>query len=1388
MNSAGKNKKQESSSELLQIVGIGASAGGLKALKEFFDYVPENSGLAYVVVVHLSTEHKSILAELLRSHVKMPVTQVNKTLKIEPNNVYVIPPNSNLNTIDTHLRLSKLEKKRSERAPIDHFLSTLSKTHKIDAIGIVLTGTGSDGTLGIKEIKERGGLTIVQDPNEAEYDGMPQSAISTGLVDIVLPVSQIPGYLVKFINTKPRLNILEEGKEPGKEEADLIQKIFALIKTYTSRNFSHYKMSTLMRRLQRRMQIYQVEQLEKYLEILRKNPEEVRQLSDDFLINVTSFFRDSEVFNFLKKNILPKIIAKKKTDEPLRIWSVGCASGEEAYSLAILLNEEIAEQEIAPEIKIFASDLHLNSLKKAREGFYPGDIKKDIGDERLKRFFIKNNGGYRIRKELREQVIFTPHNMLGDPPFTRLDIIVCRNLLIYLKREIQRDVFELFHYSLLANGYLVLGISESLEGADLFVPENKDYSVYRKKNVAGPEPRLPVFPKLQQHYQHHLKQEKTDVTVSLTTLHHKLLERYGPPSILLSPDYQVLHVSETAGKYLHIQRGEPSRDIFRLIRKELSVELRSSINAAMQKNKPAPSKPVGISIDGVEKQVIVSGHFVDEAGHDSAILVMFEETTKPVRTGFEDKKDEMADSQKGIRITQLEEELQENRQKFQAVIEEYETSREEMRASNEELQSANEELHSTLEELETSKEELQSVNEELTTVNQENQNKVEELSQLSDDLTNLLATTNVATLFLNRDLRIMRYTPQLGELFNIRMTDRGRPISDITSKLGYKELTGDAKEVLEKLQPIEKEILDSSGNTYLTRLVPYRSFNDKIEGVVITFLDISQRIQAEIMIKEREQLYRTLFKNTDDGFMLIKPVIGNNGKSSGEFIVTDVNKVWERQTSLETNDAIGKKLKEVFPETEDFLSTNFEKVIKTKKSLRFESYDKKGEKWFDLFAFNYKKGHVGVLYRDITKRKKAEIKLQENEMLYRTLFENSDDGFILHEPVFDENMICTDLLTLKVNKAWEQQTGMKISDGIMEKPISKLFPDLEKKWLEKCGTVVKNGITLDFEDYNTPAKKWFQTHMFPYKSGQVGILLKDITQRKEAEQQLNELNQSLEKQVLERTTQLKENKDLLKSVADAQTISLAALKAIRNNSGVIVDFEVMFANKMTEMIVGVKKNRDQLISQIIPEILKTEVFTNCCQVIETGINREDEYYFERDGLNIWIRIIAVKMGDGLVINAEDITSRKQTEKEILKMRDELARLATDRYKLLFDSISEGFCILKVLFNKKDEPVDYYLVEANPAFEKLTGFTGAVGKRIREIVPDIDQSWFDILGKTIKKGKSEHSEKQIEFLGNRWFDVFTIPIGNQPNQQLAVLFTDITKRKGMEQKISKLEKI
>ncbi len=847
----------ESSSGLQKhptVVGIGASAGGLAALKTFFANIPPDSGVAFVVVVHLSPEHKSHLAAVLQPHVRFPVQQVTEDTSLEANHLYIIPPNANLSTIDTHLRLSQLEEHRRERAPIDYFFRTLAKAHDGHSIAVILTGTGTDGTLGIKEIKNRGGMVFVQDPNEAEYDGMPQSAIASGMADRILPVGEIAEAILRIRKTEPRVPPLKDGEELIPDpETFILHKVITQLRARTDRDFSRYKPATMLRRIARRMQLNYIPDPHAYVDKLHHDPDEVRALADDLLITVTSFFRDPEVFEYLSKNTLPRLFENKRAEDKIRVWSVGCATGEEAYSLAILLCEEASRRETPPRIQLFASDLHRSSLDKAREGFYPGDIETDVSDERLERFFQKEDGGFRIRKELRDLVVFAPHNVLGDPPFSKLDLIACRNLLIYLQRGVQREVIELFHYALNPDGVLILGSAENADAQDLFRTDSKRLCVYRKMNVPGPEPRLPVFPlnRIWNKLEGGLKRPESSEPVAYEAIHNLLLDRYGPPSLLLGPDNNVVHLSDRVGRFLNQPGGEPTTNMYKLIRGELRLDLQAAVQDARETQKPVETAPAAVSIDGQHKIVTMHVQPSRDAEQHGFVLVCFEEHADKSNRP-ESAAQPALSSRAAKRVGELEAELSRTKQRLQTVVEEYETSQEGMKAANEEMQSTNEELRSTMEELETSKEELQSINEELQTVNQENRHKIEEFSQLSADLQNLLIATDIGTLFLDRELRILRFTPSITELFNIRSADRDRPISDLTHRLGYPELRADAESVLNRLIPVEREVRDDAGRWYLTRVLPYRSQEDRIEGIVLTFVDITNRKKTEAALVESE--------------------------------------------------------------------------------------------------------------------------------------------------------------------------------------------------------------------------------------------------------------------------------------------------------------------------------------------------------------------------------------------------------------------------------------------------------------------------------------------------------------------------------------------------------
>ena len=950
------------------VVGIGASAGGLAALRTLLRTIPEKSGIAYVVVVHLSPEHNSHLAELLQPHVQIPVQQVTGAIPLEPDRVYVIPPGKNLSAIDSHLRLSELEQSRRERAPVDHFFRTLAQTHDGSSVGIILTGTGSDGTLGIQEIKGKCGLTIVQDPSEAEYDGMPQSALSTGIIDLILPLEQMIDHVLRFVRTQPRLELNDESDN---DPRPLLHKIFMLIRSQLGNDFTRYKQSTIMRRIRRRMQIAQIEELSEYVNLLKANPEEISALANDFLITVTSFFRDKNIYEEIERKIIPQLFANKQPNESVRIWSVGCATGEEAYSLAMLLLEYAEQNQFCSQIQIFASDLHAHSLKKARDGLYSGDIETDVSSERLGRFFYKENGSYRIKSEVRDLVVFSPHNLLADPPFTKMDMIVCRNVMIYLQRNLQPDIIDLFHYALMPHGFLILGTAEGISQSDLFSTENKASGIYVKRNVPCPEPRLPVFPFRLTSNIGQIPRENLPEPFSYGVLHHKMVERYAQPSILINSENKVVHLSRNAGRYLTYPGGTPTTSIFKLIHEDLQAELGVLLHMVAERKIPCASRPVRLQLNGDQREVIMQARPGADDDEDAFMLIIFDERDLPQVS----EADEESNHESSAAIREIEMELELTKRRLQVAVDEYETSQEEMRATNEELQSANEELRSTLEELETSKEELQSINEELQTANQENRHKVAELGQLSDDLQHLMSATHIATLFLDRKLRILRFTPQIGELFNLRSVDRGRPLSDLTHRLSYDELMDDAARVLEQLIPSEREVKDDSGHWYLARMRPYRTADDYIDGLVLTFVDITARIVSEIALRESEERYRALFESMDEGFCVIEKLPETDGDDDFKIVVA--NPAFLKLTGLPNNSS--QTLKQVAPHQLPFWKDIYHRPNTNTSPSRFECRNDVFNRWLEIYSFRLPKvygPHLAVLFKDINEQKIIEEALR----------------------------------------------------------------------------------------------------------------------------------------------------------------------------------------------------------------------------------------------------------------------------------------------------------------------------------------------------------------------------------------------------------------------------
>jgi len=866
----GRKKNSKKNGKGFLAIGIGASAGGIKALEQFFEHMPEDHGMAFVVVLHLSPEHESNLPALLQRKTTMPVLQVTKALKVEPQHVYVIPPAKNLVMSDGYIRLSEPEKQRGKRLSIDIFFRTLAEAYNHQSVGIVLSGTGTDGTLGLRRIKEEGGISIAQDPNEAEYDGMPRSAIDTGLVDFVLPIAEMPERLFAIRDTSEKIQIPPEGDKPPRGvEADALREVLALMRARTGHDFSTYKRSTVLRRIARRLQVSNLDEIAEYLKFMRNHPSEVQDLMRELLINVTNFFRDTDAFAALQTEVIPDLFASRSLEEQIRVWVTGCATGEEAYSIAILLAEHAARLDQKPAVQIFATDLDDESIMEAREGIYPETISVDVSADRLKRFFIKEGTHYRVKKEIREMVLFAPHNILRDPPFSKLDLVSCRNLLIYLNRQTQDQVLELFHFALRPSGYLFLGTSESADAVpELFVPIDKKNRIFRRRAVSSVKPPVPSMP-LAGRWDIQLPENVTPPRKGFTysELHRDLLEPYAPASVLINEEYDILHSSGQAEKYLRFVGGEPSRNLLKVVHPDLRLDIRAALFSAMQDGSENQARRVVVKIDDQPEILNITIRPIESPTSEKGLLLVIitqdELTPNVAESGKMQEGREQTDSIEPV-VRQMEEQLQRTKDQLRNTIEQYETQTEELKASNEELQAINEELRSATEELETSKEELQSLNEELQTVNHELKDKVDEISRINSDLQNLLAATDIGTIFLDRELKIKRYTPRAQEFFNIIPTDIGRPLGHLTHKLDYSGLAEDAERVLETLMRVEREVQSVGDQWYLARLFPYRTLEDKIDGVVLTFIDITERKKTEGRLRRSEESLRVLFDSVRD--------------------------------------------------------------------------------------------------------------------------------------------------------------------------------------------------------------------------------------------------------------------------------------------------------------------------------------------------------------------------------------------------------------------------------------------------------------------------------------------------------------------------------------------
>ncbi len=1115
------------------VVGLGASAGGVQALRDFFSHVPADTNMAYVVILHLSPDHDSQLAEVLQSTSLLPVTKVEGRTRVEPDHVYVIPPNKSLEIDHGHIDVLNMTSHEVRRAPVDILFRTLAQSHGPRAVSVVLSGTGANGSMGMKRVKEMGGLCIVQDPTEAEYNDMPTHSLATGLVDYVLRVAEIPAQIIAYREQLKRVHIKDPPLPATSEESKALRDIFAQLRLRTGHDFSNYKRPTVLRRIARRISVHQLSDLTAYSRFMEENAAEANALLKDLLISVTNFFRDPEAFEALERDIIPKLFEGKTPDDQVRVWVTGCATGEEAYTVTMMLVEYAATLTAAPQIQVFATDIDEDAIALAREGYYTLNDAADVPPERLSRHFFSEGGGYRVRREIRERVLFAVHNIIKDPPFAHIHLATCRNFLIYLNHTAQRRVMDVLHFALSPAGYLMLGGSESVDGAvDLFSILNKEHRIYQGRVVetrlSFPVPdrayiatlgKLPESPRL--------RDSQPTLRSTYAQLHQRLLERYSWPSVVVNEDYDILHISESAGRFMQISGGEVSTNLLALVRPELRLELRSALYQAAHQEIDAESPTMPVPVGGETKfiKVRVRPVLSEEDRARSLFLVLFEETNKPPENGqghivLTDEEVTLARS--------LEEELLEVKAHLRATIEHHELQREELKASNEELQAMNEEMRSAAEELETSKEELQSINEELTTVNQELKIKIEELGHTNDDLRNLINSTRIGTVFLNRELRVKLFTPRARDIFNFIPADVGRGLSDITSKLDDNRLIQDAEWVLERLQPIERTVHTKDSSAYLMQISPYRTFEDRIDGVVLAFTDITDRYRSDEQFRRAIEVAPIpIIMQAEDGEVL---QISRTWAELTGYTLADVPTfdAWLTRAYGEGADHVRHHMHELFKEQHRTLNVEF--PIRTRA----------GNQRYWIFSASSpgtlsdgRRFIVGMAV-DITERKYAEKFFRDSDVRLRLMMDSVEDYAILTLNVKGQIEMWNYGAERIFGYTAEEVTGQHAA--ILFTP--------EDRWremhLKEMATARETGRAADERWHlRKDGSRFYVSGVLSALHDADGALTgyikiaRDLTQQRQAQEELRLANNELEARVRDRTFELaKVNESLREEIAE----------------------------------------------------------------------------------------------------------------------------------------------------------------------------------------------------------------------------------------------------------------
>lgn len=1149
-----RNKKQEGlANPPFPIVGVGASAGGLTAFRRLLGHIPADTGMAFVLVQHLHPKRKSALVELLATETRLPVFEAQNELIVKPNHVYVIPPNKTLAIDNGVLYLTPRAATDGLHTPIDHFLRSLAEDREDKAIGIVLSGTGTDGSIGLEEIKARGGITFAQDPDTADHGELPMHAIVTGSADYVLSPEAIAGELLR-IGQHPHFatpQLIKAAESPASEENKLLSRIFILLRIETGIDYSHYKTATILRRIARRMAINRIEDMSNYVDYLVDNPAEVEALSRDMLITVTDFFRDPEVFETLKTKVFPNILQHKAHDESLRIWVPGCSTGEEVYSLAISLLEFLETASINPPIQIFGTDIKEEAIEVARQGIYPESAVGSVSKERLERFFTKVKYGYQIKSYIREMCVFARHNVTKDPPFSRQDLISFRNVLIYLGPALQKKIIPVFHYALQPWGYLLLGASETVgRFSDLFALIDKKHKIFLRKQAPV---RLPVEAGMRRY----VPEEKgareraevakvgtpTEVVGRFdlwTEASHRLMERYSLAGVIVDERLDILQFHGNTEPYLRLPSGKASLNLLDMTREGLALELQTAIYEAKISNMAVGKDGLRVRYDGQTRDVNVEIVPIKGPANEAFYFILFKDVT-----GLEERKPREAKpgeelSPEEHEISRLTQEIATAKEYLQAVIDEKDATNEELRAANEEIQSTNEELQSINEELETAKEELQSANEELTTVNEELQINVNELAQLNDDLNNLLVSVNIPIIMLGSDLSIRRFTPGTENVFAIAPGDIGRPIGDIKPRINISNLESIVAKVIDSPKIQELEVQDADGNWYSMQVRPYKTGENKIDGAVITFVDIDALKRSLEKIKEAGRLSNALnevnasITSTRNFNEIMQTVVVEAAKAIGcstASIEMRKDGYWEVHFLYGLpEEIVGRRFNyeetvglEIMVKTKKPFAVSGDNVNKILRPSILETYKVKSMLLVPVIVKGEVVAGMRFVYQetpvtfteaqiDFANKLATSVSLAlENSRLFGQLEHALSDVKESRRQVLDilesisDGFFSLDSLwrITYINSRAQELFGMRKED-VLFKTLWDNLPNAKVLRLYKeLQNAAERQTALSFEEFLSPLEKWFEFNIYPYAHG-VSVYFTDITERKLAEEALRE--------------------------------------------------------------------------------------------------------------------------------------------------------------------------------------------------------------------------------------------------------------------------------------------